>query len=637
MPIITNLAIPYPDFKLQEVIDPEQFDFNNGAMLDKVNAVIAVLNQITDAVADGGSGADKISLTPIAPFTSNKLQAYLEEVIARLTSSTSGSSGAGFIGTPTVAGVTGITVSAQLASLKALLDVEKARITALETRATNVEGRATSLEGRATAVEGVNATQTTDITGLKTRVTNVENRATALESGKADKAVTYTKTEVDTAHNAQQLELNQKGALLTSIQNQIDALNNTYSTDAERVSAIQAVIASYELADDDLATLILNKADKNTVYTKTEIDGMTLGSYAVANFRDNVTIGVVTNEVQINIPEFVAEQDAIDVYVGGTYQTIDVEVGIALVGGMYYAQNLQGTWDIGTVFDFVVTKNTKVLNPSDKVNAGLVLLDGTLPKSSFNPALLAEFDGLKSSVSDGKNSIETAIESKGGTVADTTNPPSFAELVTGVNSIPQAQGNAVVGDVLASKTFTSAVTGASVQTGTMPNNGGASTITPGTTNIVKPAGYYSGAQTILGDADLIPANILSGKDIFGVVGTLISGKPIAEGSWTSAGNAAHQHRGLAFTPMLVYIYTDDGTNYAQQMLITNTAYSSLQNLGTGGQDVNAFGIFMSGSNTVNAIQQSTVTNNYKIVPNGFDFTGNLGTGTKTFYFVAIGA
>lgn len=167
---ITNLSIPYPDFKLHEVIDPEQFDFNNGAIIEKMNAVLLVLNQITDSITVDGSGADKISLTPIAPFTSNKLQAYLKEVIVRLTSTTSGSSGAGFIGTSTLAGVTGITVSAQLASLKSLLDTEKARITALETRATNVEGRATTLEAR----------------------------ATNLESTKSDKATTYTKTEVDT-------------------------------------------------------------------------------------------------------------------------------------------------------------------------------------------------------------------------------------------------------------------------------------------------------------------------------------------------------------------------------------------------------------------------------------------------------
>lgn len=48
----------------------------------------------------------------------------------------------------------------------------------------------------------------------------------------------------------------------------------------------------------------------------------------------------------------------------------------------------------------------------------------------------------------------------------------------------------------------------------------AQTITPGTENIVIPAAsYLKGAQTILGDPDLIPENIKNGVDIFGVKGT----------------------------------------------------------------------------------------------------------------------
>lgn len=46
------------------------------------------------------------------------------------------------------------------------------------------------------------------------------------------------------------------------------------------------------------------------------------------------------------------------------------------------------------------------------------------------------------------------------------------------------------------------------------------TITPGTTNRVIDEGtYLKGALTILGDADLVPANIKKGINIFGVQGT----------------------------------------------------------------------------------------------------------------------
>lgn len=56
-------------------------------------------------------------------------------------------------------------------------------------------------------------------------------------------------------------------------------------------------------------------------------------------------------------------------------------------------------------------------------------------------------------------------------------------------------------------------------TGTIQSQG-AQTITPGTSNQIIQAGkYLSGAQTILGDSDLIPGNIKNGVSIFGVSGT----------------------------------------------------------------------------------------------------------------------
>ena len=51
----------------------------------------------------------------------------------------------------------------------------------------------------------------------------------------------------------------------------------------------------------------------------------------------------------------------------------------------------------------------------------------------------------------------------------------------------------------------------------------AQTITPGTSNQTIAAGtYLTGAQTVLGDSRLLPANIKSGVSIFGVAGSLTS-------------------------------------------------------------------------------------------------------------------
>lgn len=64
--------------------------------------------------------------------------------------------------------------------------------------------------------------------------------------------------------------------------------------------------------------------------------------------------------------------------------------------------------------------------------------------------------------------------------------------------------------------------------------GGAQTITPGTSNKILNAGYYSGDITVAGDGNLIASNIRSGKNIFGVVGTLVEGKRYATGIVTAS-------------------------------------------------------------------------------------------------------
>jgi hypothetical protein len=58
--------------------------------------------------------------------------------------------------------------------------------------------------------------------------------------------------------------------MFDGLQTQIDNLNQTYSTDAERIQAINDVINQFEIADNDLESLILSKANKADVYTKTE-------------------------------------------------------------------------------------------------------------------------------------------------------------------------------------------------------------------------------------------------------------------------------------------------------------------------------------------------------------------------------
>lgn|GEM_PF-6182448 len=87
----------------------------------------------------------------------------------------------------------------------------------------------------------------------------------------------------------------------------------------------------------------------------------------------------------------------------------------------------------------------------------------------------------------------------------------------GVNFILQGEGGggtAQPGEVLAGETFTN---DSGEQTGTMPNQG-QKILTPGVNNIAIPAGYHDGTGYVIGDADLVAANIKSGANIYGVAG-----------------------------------------------------------------------------------------------------------------------
>ena len=91
---------------------------------------------------------------------------------------------------------------------------------------------------------------------------------------------------------------------------------------------------------------------------------------------------------------------------------------------------------------------------------------------------------------------------------------SDGEPLTGTLAL---SGNANTVDVRKGKTFYSN-NAKSKLTGAMAEKG-AQTYTPGKTNQVIAANQFlTGAQTILGDADLIPDNIVYGKSIFNVQG-----------------------------------------------------------------------------------------------------------------------
>lgn len=119
-------------------------------------------------------------------------------------------------------------------------------------------------------------------------------------------------------------------------------------------------------------------------------------------------------------------------------------------------------------------------------------------------------------------------------------------------------GSAQPGDVLENKTFSGGINYGAV--GTMKNNG-AATITPGTANKPIPAGYHDGNGYVVGDPDLIAANIRAGVNIFGVNGALIEGKRLARGALTTDSTGTVVVTGLAFRPKAILLDCWDGRMY----------------------------------------------------------------------------
>jgi len=236
----------------------------------------------------------------------------------------------------------------------------------------------------------------------------------------------------------------------------------------------------------------------------------------------------------------------------------------------------------------VVLKNVPI-GPDGAIN-GAVLATGSVPINRVD-GLQDKLDQAFQSGNERKREVADALVALG--VSASTND-SWDTLISKMATVIKATGNAAVGDVLAGKTFSNA-SGNSL-TGTMANRGVGGTITPGTTNQIKEAGYYSSTITIKGDDNLVAGNILSGKSIFGVAGSLAqreyatgkatSGSPQTftyysniDGTTSTASSVSSVTvAGLTFRPTIILVTKDQAGGERPESIIycQGMAYAGLE-------------------------------------------------------------
>lgn len=223
------------------------------------------------------------------------------------------------------------------------------------------------------------------------------------------------------------------------------------------------------------------------------------------------------------------------------------------VGNVYYPHTDAsvvkfGNSDVATSLSDVAHKTGTM-----QTNLNADTVDGkhanVTPATTEKNDLVGMINELFTSVSNGKNTIYSAVTGKGITPAS----KNFADLTTGINNIPKGQGNATSAQILSGKTAT---VGSGQITGTMTNRGntkfqicGYEGITeciphpsdPTGQGLITGKNQYGNngyidenSQVQMSVRGLIPANIKAGITIGKNIGT---GTEIMTGTFTSDATA----------------------------------------------------------------------------------------------------
>lgn len=194
---------------------------------------------------------------------------------------------------------------------------------------------------------------------------------------------------------------------------------------------------------------------------------------------------------------------------GVTYQNVP-EVDIPLAGG--------GTAQFMDTNDATLANGNQMLNGVTAYSQGTKVTGSITSKSSSDLTV----SGATVTVPAGYYSTSASKSvASGSASAPSTISGTSATVSTGTNTLTLSKTVSVTPVVSAGYVSSGTATNSSVSLTASVTTKAAATITPGTTAQEIAAGtYLTGKQTISGDANLVSSNILSGKTIFGVAGSL---------------------------------------------------------------------------------------------------------------------
>ena len=189
----------------------------------------------------------------------------------------------------------------------------------------------------------------------------------------------------------------------------------------------------------------------------------------------------------------------------------------------------------GTVSNHSVSVTPSVTNTTGYITGGTKT--GTAVTVSASELVSGTYNVTSSGAKDVTNYASASVPA-GTATAPSSISGSSATVSTGTNTLTLSKTVSVTPNVSTAGYISSGTAGnSSVSLTASVTTKGATTYTPGTTNQTIASGtYLTGTQTISGDSNLVASNILSGKTIFGVSGSVTFATYYVSSSNPSGGN-----------------------------------------------------------------------------------------------------